>query len=544
MNKIYCIDGGRQRGTYKDNNWVFMYDAPLSVGGKLSGKQKMQDIDLSIFDAGADAQRFLDKRTHQILIGGNWSDCESGETFDTLDPATGEIIGKLQRANGADVDKAVTAARSAFETGAWPAMTPMERSQLLWKIADLIEANIDELAELETLDQGKALYVGRWAEIPGAVAQFRYFSGLATKIEGATIPTSINYQPEGKEVFAYTQKQPVGVVGAIVPWNSPLVLTAMKLAPALSAGCTIVLKPAEYTSLTAVRLVELMQEAGLPDGVINLITGLGHEAGAALAEHKDVDKIAFTGSTQTGRAIMNAAQGNLKRLTLELGGKSPVIIMPDADLDAAIAGAANAIFFNGGQVCIAGSRLYCHRSVVDKVADGIAAIGQSIKLGHGLNPETQMGPLVAKEHSAKVADYIADGESAGASVLCGGEVGGPNASFVTPTVMMDVKPEMRIVREEIFGPVLVVTPFDDADEVIAAANDSDYALAAGVWTEGLSNGLRMANRLKAGTVWVNGHAMYDASLPIGGMKQSGWGRDSGQAALENYLDLKTVCAIV
>lgn len=504
----------------------------------------MQAIDLSAPQVGKSAKKFLEKGTHSILIGGTWSGCQSGETFDTLDPATGEVIGKLQRSGSEDVNKAVSAARNAFDNGPWTKMTPMERSQILWKIADLLEANIDELAELETLDQGKPLYVGRWAEIPGAVNQFRYFAGLATKIEGATIPTSINYQPEGKEVFAYTQKEPVGVVGAIVPWNSPLVLTAMKLAPALAAGCTVVLKPAENTSLTAVRLVGLMQEAGLPDGVINLITGFGHEAGAALAEHKDVDKIAFTGSTQTGRAIMNAAQGNLKRITLELGGKSPVIIMPDADIDAAIQGAANAIFFNGGQVCIAGSRLYCHRSIMDKVSEGIAAIGEQIKLGHGLNPETQMGPLVSKEHSAKVADYIADGKSAGASILCGGETGGPNQSFVEPTVITNVKLDMRIVREEIFGPVLVVTAFDDADEVVAAANDSDYALAAGVWTEGLSNGMRMANRLKAGTVWVNGHAMYDASLPIGGMKQSGWGRDSGQAALENYLELKTVCAII
>lgn len=504
----------------------------------------MQDITLSAPEPGAAAARFLARSAHHNLIGGQWAACASGATFDTLDPATGKVIGKLQRSAQPDIDKAVAAARTAFVAGPWASMTPMARSQILWKIADIMEANIDELAELETLDQGKALYVGRWAEIPGAIAQFRYFAGLATKIEGTTIPTSINYQPEGKQVFAYTQKEAIGVVGAIVPWNSPLVLTAMKLAPALAAGCTIVLKPAENTSLTAVRLVEMMQQAGLPDGVINLVTGLGQEAGAALASHMDVDKIAFTGSTQTGRAIMQAAQGNLKKITLELGGKSPVIIMPDADIDAAIQGAANAIFFNGGQVCIAGSRLYCHRAIADKVAEGIAAIGSQIKMGHGLNPETQMGPLVSKEHSAKVGDYIADGKKAGANVLCGGEVSGPNASFVSPTVMTNVSADMRIVREEIFGPVLVVTPFDDADEAVAAANDSDYALAAGIWTEGLSNGLRMANRIKAGTVWINGHAMYDASLPIGGMKQSGWGRDSGQAALENYLELKTVCAII
>ncbi len=504
----------------------------------------MTHIDIKSPQPGAAAAAFLGKGEHKLLIDGEWVTCASKATFDTLDPATGAVIGRLQRAGEADVDAAVAAARKAFESGPWPAMTPLARSQLLWNIADVLEANIDELAELETLDQGKALYVGRWAEIPGAIAQFRYFAGMATKIEGSTIPTSINYQPEGKQVFAYTRRQPVGVVGAIVPWNSPLVLTAMKIAPALAAGCTMVLKPAEDTSLTAVRLLELMQEAGLPKGVVNLITGLGMEAGAALAAHKDVNKVAFTGSTQTGRAILQASAGNLKRVSLELGGKSPVIIMPDADLDAAIPGAANAIFFNGGQVCIAGSRLYAHASVYDRVVEGIAAAAQSITLGHGLDPATHMGPLVSQKHAAKVASFIEHSRAAGASIVTGGEAIGPNASFITPTVVANAKPDAAIMREEVFGPVLVVTPFDDTEEVIAAANDSDYGLAAGIWTEGLSNATRLAERINAGTVWINSHAMYDASLPIGGMKQSGYGRDSGQAALENYLELKTVCAIV
>lgn len=504
----------------------------------------MIKIDMTIPELGQPAQAFLDKSPHRLLIGGEWCASASGETFETIDPATGAINAQIARASETDVDKAVAAAVSAFENGPWASMTPMGRSRILWNIADLIEANIDELAELETIDQGKALYVGRWAEIPGAAAQFRYFSGMATKIEGATIPTSIDYQPEGKEVFAYTQRIPVGVVAAIVPWNSPLVLTAMKLAPALAAGCTVILKPAEDTSLTAIRLVELMVEAGLPDGVINLVTGYGAEAGAALAAHHDVNKVTFTGSTQTGRAILDSAKGNLKRISLELGGKSPVIVMPDADIDAAIQGAANAIFFNGGQVCIAGSRLYAHSSVFDQVVEGVVAAAQNIKLGHGLSPDTQMGPLVSPAHAAKVAAYIDEGRKAGASVLCGGEIAGSNQSFITPAVLTDVSPDMSVVREEIFGPVLVATPFDDVDEVVAAANDSDYGLAAGIWTEGMSNGIRIANRLKAGTVWINSHAMYDASLPIGGMKQSGWGRDSGQAALDNYLELKTVCAII
>ncbi len=493
---------------------------------------------------GEAAAAFLARRVHKHLIGGRWVESASGETFDTLDPATGESLGQIARGDATDVDAAVTAARAAFEDGRWSGLIPMERAKTLWAIADAIEAHIDELAELETLDQGKPLYVGRWAEIPGAVNQFRYFSGMATKIEGATIPTSINYQPAGKEVFAYTQHLPVGVVGAIVPWNSPLVLTAMKLAPALAAGCTVVLKPAEDTSLTAIRLVELMLEAGLPEGVVNLVTGYGAEAGAALAAHRGVDKIAFTGSTTTGRAILDAAKGNLKRVTLELGGKSPVIVMGDADLDAAIGGAANAIFFNGGQVCIAGSRLYAHRSVFDRVVEGVSEQAKAIALGHGMDPATQMGPLVSKTHAAKVADFIAAGRKAGASVLCGGETTGPNASFITPTIITDVAPDMAIVREEIFGPVVVATPFDELDEVLSAANDSDYGLAAGIWTQSLSTAMRASKRLQAGTVWINSHAMYDPSLPIGGIKQSGWGRDSGQVALENYLNLQTVCAIV
>ncbi len=473
----------------------------------------MTDIDCCAPALGPEASTFLAVATHKILIGGQWSESCSGHTLDTLDPATGKVIGTIQRCNAGDVDAAVAAARSAFAS--WSGITPMARSQLLWRIANIFEAHIDELAELETLDQGKALYVGRWAEIPGAVAQFRYFAGMATKIEGATIPTSINYQPPGKEIFAYTQKVPVGVVGAIVPWNSPLVLTAMKIAPALAAGCTIVLKPSEETSLTAIRMLQLMQEAGLPDGVINLVTGYGVEAGAALAAHMDVDKITFTGSTATGRAILDASKGNLKRVTLELGGKSPVIIMPDADLSAAIPGAANAIFFNGGQVCIAGSRLYAHRSVYDRVLDGVTQAAEAIALGHGLNPVTQMGPLISKAHAAKVADYIANSKQDGASIICGGETAGPNDSFVFPTVIADAKPGLRIVQEEVFGPVVVVAPFDDMDEVIDAANDSPYGLAAGIWSESLSNATRLASRIRAGTIWINSHAMYDASLPIG-----------------------------
>lgn len=485
---------------------------------------------------------FLAKGNHDMLIGDAWTQAENSQLIECLNPFDGSLLSKVPNATVDDVDRAVAAARAALEGGEWATMVPAQRARILWKVADLIEENIDELAELETLDQGKPLYVGRWAEIPGAAEQFRYFAGLATKIEGRTIPSSINYQPEGKDVFAYTVKEPVGVVAAIVPWNSPLVLTAMKLAPALAAGCTVVLKPAEDTSLTALRLGELMQEAGVPAGVLNIVTGVGAITGAALAGHPGVDKVAFTGSTETGRAILDAAKGNLKKVTLELGGKSPVIVLDDADLDLAIPGAANAIFFNGGQVCVAGSRLYVQRKVYDKVVAGIAEIAKSIKLGNGLDQTTQMGPLVSAKQAARVAQFIQKAKADGATIVTGGERVGE--TFIQPTVITDVTPDMEIVREEVFGPVIVCTPFDDVDALVGLANDSHYGLASSIWTESLSSAHRLAGRIKAGTVWINSHSMYDASLPIGGMKQSGWGRDSGQDAIENYLELKTVCAIL
>ena len=493
-------------------------------------------------DLSEAASRFLARRGRGegLLIGGAWS--SAGSTFPTIDPATGEEIAVLPRGGQAEIDAAVAAARAALP--AWRATTPVNRARVLWAMADLLERHIDELAELETLDQGKPLYVGRWAEIPGAINQFRFFAGQAMAIEGQTIESSIDYQPAGRKMATWTRREPVGVVGAIVPWNSPIVLTAMKLAPALAAGCTVVLKPAENTSLTALRLAELLLEAGLPAGVLNVVTGLGAEAGAALAGHGGVDKIAFTGSTATGRAIIDAAKGNLKRVSLELGGKSPMIVMPDADLDLAIPGVAGAIFFNGGQVCVAGSRLYVHKDIRDRLLEGVAAYAQGMSFGHGLDPATQMGPLVSRQQAEKVESYVSDARAAGAQVLTGGRRFGDAGTFVEPTVITGVSSGMAIVREEVFGPVLVAQEFDDVDTVIAEANDSEYGLAASVWTQSLSHAHRMADALEAGTVWINCHLMFDPSLTIGGMKQSGYGRDSGRQALDNYLEWKTVCAVV
>jgi len=482
-------------------------------------------------------QEFLN-RPRKLLIGGQWVEAQSGKTFETYNPATGEVLAQVGEGDRADIDQAVAAARKAFETGPWPEMSPAERGHLLWKLSDLIEQHHEELAELETLDNGKPILFSRIVDVPTAVEVFRYMAGWATKIEGTTIPISAR---QGK-FFAYTLREPVGVVGQIIPWNFPLIMAAWKLAPALAVGCTCVLKPAEQTPLTALRLGELIQEAGFPGGVVNIVPGFGETAGAALASHPDVDKIAFTGSTEVGRLIAKAATGNLKKVSLELGGKSPNVVFADADLNAAIPGSASAIFFNQGQICTAGSRLFVHKSIFDRVVEGVADAATKFQVGPGMNESTNLGPLVSKEQLSRVCEYLDSGAKEGAKAVVGGHRIGSTGYFVEPTVLVDVKPQMKVVREEIFGPVVTAIPFNDPDEVATFANDTIYGLASAVWTRDISKAHRMAARLRAGTVWINCYNVFDPALPFGGYKQSGWGREMGRAALELYTESKSVCA--
>src|SRR5579862_4676267 len=481
---------------------------------------------------------FIDK-PRKMLINGRWVSAASGKTFPTYNPATGEVLAQVAEGDREDINQAVKAARNAFDNGPWRRMTASERSRLIWKLADLLEQHTEEFGYIESLDNGKPLTIAKAADVPLAVELFRYMGGWSTKLEGNTIPLSVPYTP-GAKYLAYTLREPVGVVGQIIPWNFPLLMAAWKLGPALACGCTVVLKPAEQTPLSALYLGELLLEAGLPAGVVNIVTGFG-DAGAALAAHDDVDKVAFTGSTEVGKLIVKAAAGNLKKVSLELGGKSPNVIFADADLDSAIRGAANGIFFNHGQCCNAGSRLYVEAGAFDEVVAGVADRAKQITVGNGMDPATQMGPLISDEQFEKVLGYLQSGLDAGAEAVVGGSRVGERGYFIEPTVLTNTTGDMKVMREEIFGPVVCAVPFDSTEQILPVANDTNYGLAAGIFTRDISKAHRTAARLRAGTVWINTYHVFDAAQPFGGYKESGWGREMGHQVLENYLETKAVC---
>jgi aldehyde dehydrogenase (NAD+) len=475
------------------------------------------------------------KKTHQtkMLIDGRWRDSHSGKTFDTINPATEEVIAEIAEGDAADIELAVKAARKAFDSGPWRKTDARDRGRLINKLADLIETHIDELAELETLDNGKPIRESRNADLPLVIDCFRYYAGWADKIHGQTIPVRGNY-------FCYTKREPVGVAGQIIPWNFPMLMVAWKWGPALAAGCTVILKPAEQTPLSALRLGELALEAGFPPGVINIVPGYGETAGASLVAHRGVDKLAFTGEGRTAQIIMKGASETLKRITFELGGKSPNIVFADANLDAAIDGAMLGLYLNQGQCCCAGSRLFVQEPIYDKMVEKLSSRVKKRKLGDPFDPETEQGPQVDKAQFDKILSYVAKGKSQGAKCVAGGERHGTKGYFVQPTIFADVKDNMAIATDEIFGPVMSIIKFKDVEEVITRANTTDYGLAAAVWTRDIGKAHAIADRVRAGTVWVNCYDVFDAAAPFGGFKRSGIGRELGEKSLDNYTELKTV----
>jgi aldehyde dehydrogenase (NAD+) len=480
---------------------------------------------------------YADGSYKKMLIDGKWIDAASGKRFETHNPATGELLATVAEGDAEDINRAVAAARRAFE-GPWSKVKPYERQALLLKLADLVEKNFEELSQLDTLDMGAPISRTRGNKLR-VLGMLRYYAGQATALHGETIENSLP-----GDIFSYTLKEPVGVVGAIIPWNGPLGASVWKIGPAIATGCTVILKPAEEAPLTSLRLAELVLEAGIPPGVVNVVPGYGETAGAALASHPDVDKVAFTGSHVTGQSIIRASAGNLKRVSLELGGKSPDIVFADADLDAAVPGAAMAVFANSGQICSAGTRLFVENKVYDEFVGRVAEFGKKLQVGNGLDPNTQIGPLVSAQQMERVSGYLAIGQKEGARALAGGspltEGALSKGYFVPPTVFANVQDNMRIAQEEIFGPVISAISFKDSDELIQRANATTFGLGSGVWTKDVSKAHRVAKALRAGSVWVNCYQAMDPAVPFGGYKMSGYGRESGKQHLEEYLNVKAV----